>query len=746
MFAVQFMALAIAASALLGLGTTSAGAVEPALENPIYYGTQPENRWGVDGLDPGSGNFRYYSPVFALTQIDDTIYAGGKFLTVVGPGQSIDQPYLAAFTEGGEWESSFRPDITWSVFDIESDAAGNRLFVGGEFPSAGGDSTFAGFAALNPSTGALDASFGVSVARSTGDQPRVHALHQEGRWLYLAGSFNRITDSTGVTRWTNNVARVDATTGVHDRTWRPRVSGGSVWEVAADPLRNRVIIGGLFRSVNGIQTPAFAMVDDTTGATEEYDYGFGLRYFDRPNNNYDFVTSVAVTPDRLVIGGQEHRTLITEPDLTVISSHITNNYSAYNGGKGGDTQALALSGDMVFVACHCWGRARNEATGALYDVRSIYAIDLETGEFVTSFNPDFSGSSGPWALHIDPNRCLWAGTDATQSGQAAAQGVVKLCPQHNLAWEGQTNVSASGPITNRPAGALVDQSLVTNDLGAGSSGVNPYFDLQLEERAMIDQVVVWNSTNQNGQALTNVHLWVSDQPFTTADWDALRADPNVTEYVRMGDHGVKKTLPIDIGEHGQYIRVQVEGETTLVLTEVAVIGEFTGQQVEPNAVPTTCSVAVDGTTATITWEGAGTNDQIIYREVNGGARYWRDRTSADSYSEQLRTGGATHDYFVGTVGAGGSSVATSCSPVQVTAELEVPEPTITVEIRRTTRERIVFRYLPEEPVTISRDGTVVATDDNGWYTDLGLSAGTQYVYTFVSADGATTTIEASTLP
>ena len=732
-------AMLVAASALASIAS-GADADEGA---PIYVHSQGENKWGVDGLDPGSGNFRYYSPVFAFTQIGDTIYTGGKFLSVTGPGQSVDQPYLSAFSQSGnDWRSRFRPNLDWSVFGLESDADGSRLFVGGEFSSVDGNTDYAGFAALDPTTGALDPSFGVQVARSGGSQPRVHSIQRDGEWLYLAGAFNRITDSTGTTRWTNNVARVNADTGRHDPSWRPLVSGGAVWEIAADPSRGRILLGGLFRRVNGETTAAFAMVDDDTGALEDYDRGFGLRHFNRPNNDYDFVTSIAVTDNRLVIGGQEHRTLVLNPDLSIISIHQTNRFGAYNGGGGGDTQDIVISGNTAFVACHCWGRAKNTDTREVYDVRSVYAIDLRTGEFITSFNPDFSGSSGPWALHIDNNNCLWVGTDATQAGQRRANGVVKLCPQTNLAW-GSATATASKPVDGQPASNLVDSDSVTNRPGAASGPMaRPYFDIALAKPADIDQVVLWNSTNAQGRGLIDVHLWVSSKPFTTDDWDLLRSDPSVSEITRPANHGSKRTVPIDVNHQGQYLRIQIGTGEMLVLTDLSITGTLIDTTTSPTAPPSSCSVSVNGSTATVTWTGAGNNDQIIYRTASGNGPYWRGRTSNDHFTDELRPG-VEHAYLVSTVGAGGRAAGVWCEPNPVAIAEPSQGPTVTTP--RVTRDRVVLHWAPAGPVTILRDGSEIATDSDGWYVDRGVGAGTTYEYTVIAADGSATTLVVATM-
>ncbi len=726
---------------------------------PVLYEPTPNNSWGVAGLDPGSGNFQYYSPVFAFAEIGSTIYAGGKFTDVTNGATNVDLPYLAGFdVDSGSWVSGFAPDVDWSVFALERDAAGSRLFVGGEFPSVDGDAGHAGFAALDPATGRLDPSFGVRIARSGGSQPRVHALHREGNWLYLSGKFNRITGPDGITTWTNGVARVDQATGAVDRTWRPLVDGRAIWEVAPDPARDRVLLGGLFRQIDGVDTPAFAIVDDTTGAVADYDTGFGLEWFDRPPNTYDFVLEIEVVGDRLVIGGQEHRVVITDADLGVLSVHQTNRYNAYGGGRGGDIQDIVVADGIAYVGCHCFGQINRETvngvdTNEYHDVRAVFAIDVATGDLVDWFQPDLSGSSGGWALHVDQNDCLWIGSDSTQAGQQPARGAAQLCRSQNLAWEAGTSVSASHPVALRPASAAIDADLQTSldtmhHTGAGSGPAPmPFLDLDLGQQADVDDVILWAPTDVRSEQFRNLTVWASASPFPSTDPAVLAADPNVFQRAKTADHSGKRTLTFDLDERVRYVRVQADysagSNDTIVVAEVAVTGTPAPGGPAPTDPPTDCAVAIDGTTATVTWNGAGSNDQIIYRSVDGSPQYWRGRTSAESFDDQLQLG-RSYTYLVATrFDPSGTRVV--CSPDPVTAE---EEPPASIDLTSTvqTRERIVLRWQPAVAVTIFRDGTEIATDSDGWYTDRDLPAGTTFSYEVVAADGATGILVVSTQP
>ncbi|MEM7338206.1 MAG: hypothetical protein AAF467_06140 [Actinomycetota bacterium] len=708
------------------------------------YDPRPENTWGVDDLDQGSGNFKYFSYVFDFAQIGDTIYSGGKFTTTTNGQQEIAQPYLTAFSEDGDsWRSAFRPTVDWSVFALETSADDSRLFVGGEFTTAGAPNT-GGFAVVDPVTGAVDSTFGVTVRRQA-NPARVHALQRDGDWLYLGGSFTSISGSDGRTWSVSNIARVDARTGVVDGSWRPRATTGAVWEVTPDPARGRVLFGGLFHEVNGETTQGFAIVDDATGALTAYDRSYGVDNFPIASG-YIFVNNIEVVGNRLIIGGQDHRTIIATPDLTTLTSYRTNRYQAANGGRGGDTQAVTVHDGVVYIGCHCWGQVLHEQTGDLFDVRSVYAVDLATGAYVESFAPDFSGSSGPWALHIDRDECLWVGTDATQSGQTKARGAVRLCPRANLASR-ITSVTAGGvPIAG--AAGLTDGDIVTNWFGSHQGltigpSRQPYIDLELSDPAHIERITLWNRTDANRDRLHDVHVWVSTEPFTSTNFSVLRADPNVSEVRRPGSQAVKRTLPIFVGRSAQYVRVQVDATVTpadvgyLDLTELAIFGRVAES---PPVAPKGCQVQVAGSTATITFADAQ-GEQVVYRSVDGSKLFWRGRAGGTSFTDELRSG-VGHTYAVAPVGAG-SAAAVTCEPGDV--RISGNNQAMTLTSPRQTRERIVLRWTPAASVTVLRDGVEIGADDDGWFTDLTVAPGTTYTYT-VRAQGAEATLTVAARP
>ncbi len=171
-------------------------------------------------------------------------------------------------------------------------------------------------------------------------------------------------------------------------------------------------------------------------------------------------------------------------------------------------------------------------------------------------------------------------------------------------------------------------------------------------------------------------------------------------------------------------------------------GEFTRGGAEPrhgivrfsrgsDEIPelTACTAARDGREVEITWDGVvGDARVVVRRSVNASPLYWRGAIDeADSFTDTDRN--ASLAYTV-ELKVGSQVVA---GPVGCNNEVVLAGPT-GLEARRVTRERAVLRWDPAGAVEILRDGDVVGTDDDGWFTDLGLSPATTYTYELRSVD------------
>ena len=136
-----------------------------------------------------------------------------------------------------------------------------------------------------------------------------------------------------------------------------------------------------------------------------------------------------------------------------------------------------------------------------------------------------------------------------------------------------------------------------------SSDRNPWWQVDLGEQFAIEEVVLWNRTNQCCTSrLADFTLFVSDDPFDDdASIAQLNADPDVTAVFHPGElDGVSVSL--EPGASGRYVRVQKPGGSALSLAEVQIFGT-------PVSQAPTC----DGREATI----VGTNGDDVIDGTSG---------------------------------------------------------------------------------------------------------------------------------
>ncbi|MBT8240646.1 MAG: hypothetical protein KJN63_05410 [Acidimicrobiia bacterium] len=388
--------------------------------------------WGVDGTDLELGSSRIRTEVWAIEQIGNRVYVGGRFQEVTDGVVSIDQPYLAAFHEStGQYIDSFTPDLNGVVHALAASPDGTKLFVGGEFTSVNGQAIDA-LVALDASTGAVASSWTGNINGA----PSVRSLTVLGDWLYVAGSFTSVTSSSG-----NNAAwralRFDATTGGHDPSWRPVITGGSVWGIAPSPDLDRVYVAGYLTAVDG--TPVnygFAALDGTTGALVP---GVEPIQPNTANPSRQYLYDVVVHNGYVWIVGSEHFVqVLNESDLSLHRFHLAD--------PRGDYQDLEVVGDRVYAGCHCRNSAVMESAAGVRWFPSpppgesdapilqtgptswIAAFDANTGEWIDSFRPDIEAArAGVWAIHGDSNGCLWFGGDLTFAGGSGVDSFIRLC-------------------------------------------------------------------------------------------------------------------------------------------------------------------------------------------------------------------------------------------------------------------------------------------------------------------------------
>ena len=207
-------------------------------------------------------------------QPDGKIVIGGFFASVLG----VTRRSIARLNTDGTLDDAFNPNADNEVRSIAVQADG-KILVGGFFTTIGGE--------VRNRMARLDATTGL--ADSFAPEPNGSgwvlsiAIQEDGKIL-AGGSFSTIG---GQPR--NNIARLDATTGLAD-SFNPNANG-QVYSTVVQP-DGKILAGGLFNTIGGQVRNKIARLDATTGLADSFN----------PNAN-DYVISIAVQADGNVLAG-----------------------------------------------------------------------------------------------------------------------------------------------------------------------------------------------------------------------------------------------------------------------------------------------------------------------------------------------------------------------------------------------------------------------------------------------------------
>ena len=414
--------------------------------------------WGVTGIVGGyKGELTMEVEAFAF--IGRTAYVGGWFEFVQrgpapGPDEKIAQPYLAAFSlDTGEWIPTFRPQLNGAVWDLQATPDG-KLIVGGEFTAVNGDLNSSGIAALN-ADGTLVNGWRASVTNpsfSTTNGPQVKALDYQDGYIYLGGRFTRITGGStlGTLVTVGRAARVRLSDGRPDGAWKPNFDG-TIVDLDASDAGDRVNFVGYFNNVNGATSMRFGAVTTAAGAATVP--GLAPWVPSTGSGRSDYQQVVKEVGDNVWVGGAQHiLSRYNKADNVRMSSMITR--------AGGDLQAITELDGIIYASCHCgdweydgtynYSSPVGESTRPS-SIKFIGAWDAATGEYLPDFWPsalDARAGIGPWALEVDPDKCLWCGGDIKQGlvdghGLPVAGGFGKFCQRDATAPTAPTALTAT---------------------------------------------------------------------------------------------------------------------------------------------------------------------------------------------------------------------------------------------------------------------------------------------------------------
>jgi hypothetical protein len=270
------MAAAAILTAAAFLPTAPAGAVN--IGHPSIASEDPS------GFTPNITNGR----VNAMMVMNGVVYVGGTFSTVQNAGSSTNitrNNILAYNATTGVVSTTFRPILNGAVEALAPGPDGASIYIGGNFGSANGSTTYRRLVRVNATTGATVTAFVTNPNRMVLD------LVLRNGQLYASGEFARIggTDRSGL-------ARLNPTTGVADPTlnlpftdpWiSPRTTVKSpmrVYRIDVTPDGSKLIAGGNFRQVGGQPRQQVAILNVNQNPVTVSNWSSTFFRFTDPNN------------------------------------------------------------------------------------------------------------------------------------------------------------------------------------------------------------------------------------------------------------------------------------------------------------------------------------------------------------------------------------------------------------------------------------------------------------------------------
>lgn len=298
-------------------------------DNTLYIGGQfttlaPELRGKLASFSNGS--LTNWNPdakngdVLALAFSSGTVYAGGTF-DMIGTTPTGRQA-VAAIDGAGAVVTGWNAQVS-NNGEVHAIVAGNnRVYIGGAFSEAGGDSK-SNIAALNTTNGNEDATW-----QPSGTDGRVRALALGGTTLYLGGEF---LNALGSGR--ERLAAID-TAGALE-SWNP---GASATVLALAVSNSNVYVGGEFMTLGGTARNYLGAVG-VNGTLDAWD----------PNLDGQ-VNAFSLTGDILYVGGQFSQIGgVTGMGRLAIASFDTTNNTLTFWAKNVSGDVFAVSSDDTNV-------------------------------------------------------------------------------------------------------------------------------------------------------------------------------------------------------------------------------------------------------------------------------------------------------------------------------------------------------------------------------------------------------------
>ncbi len=388
--------------AVVALGCAPAALAGPVTHSGLVSATPVA--WSPQVLD---------GRVQAITRVGNMIVVGGSFSMVKSPGGTIVyRTNLFAFNATtGAISTTFAPSIQGgSVFALVPGPAGD-VYAAGRFVTVNGKQ-LRGLVKLRLSDGLADATFRPRVGEGGVEDAKMY-----GARVYLSGGFARVGDAPRT-----GFAAVDPTTGAVDPDVAPvfAAPGGGPVEVThfdVSPNGARVVAAGTFTTVDGLPRAQIAQLDLITHPVSVAAWSTNRFAADCKESDDGDIRDLAFSPDSkyFVVGTTGGGVGLCDA-VSRFETYTppTPQVETWWDPAGGDSiTQIAISGAVIYAGGHQrWmENLNNNSQGAGAVPRSgVAALDPVNG-MPFSWNPgrDPRGT-GVYAFLVTPDG-LWMGSD-----------------------------------------------------------------------------------------------------------------------------------------------------------------------------------------------------------------------------------------------------------------------------------------------------------------------------------------------
>ena len=212
-------------------------------------------------------------------------------------------------------------------------------------------------------------------------------------------------------------------------------------------------------------------------------------------------------------------------------------------------------------------------------------------------------------------RVQFVGTNFLTLAEVQVWQASTLPPPTNLAYghaASQSSTLTYGPLQLEAASATdgtTDGNANHGSVSHTDATAQPWWQVDLGAVVPLGTITLWNRTDDRTGDLRDVHLLLSDTPFTSTDLATTQQQAGVTDLFISGPVGTSASVAVV--RSARYLRVQLSGTGYLMLAEVQVFGPVvptpTATPPPPSAIPTATSTPSATPTATATRTTAPTS-------------------------------------------------------------------------------------------------------------------------------------------